>query len=128
MATKIVMKVEGVTLSGELNDSETASALAARLPLKIRMSRWGDEYYGSIGPALKVATAADARDDMAVGELAFWIPGNALCLFFGPTPASAGSAPRAASDVNPVGKVTGDFSALKKLAASVTAQVSQVKE
>ena len=124
MATKITVKFEGVVLTGELNDGETARALAARLPMKIRTSRWGDEYYGGIGGKLKVAPAGDARDEMAVGELAFWIPGNALCLFFGPTPASAGGEPRAASDVNPVGKVTGDFAALKKLGSSVTMEVA----
>jgi hypothetical protein len=51
---------------------------------------------------------------MAVGEIAYWPPGSAFCIFFGPTPASEGNvpgggdAPRAASDVNPLGRVEGD--------------------
>ena len=123
MPTPIQILVEGEALPAELNDSETAKALLARLPLRIGMSRWGDEYYGSIGESLDVAPAADAREDMAVGELAYWIPGNALCVFFGPTPASDGPEPRAASPVNPVGRMMGDVAALKKLGGSVTLEV-----
>ena len=37
-------------------------------------------------------------------------PGSAFCIFFGPTPASEGAVPRAASDVNPLGRVEGDAS------------------
>jgi hypothetical protein len=126
MPTAIQILVEGQVLPGELNDSETAKALLGRLPLRIRMSRWGDEYYGSIGEPLDVAPAPDARDEMAVGELAYWIPGNALCIFFGPTPASEGDEPRAASAVNPLGMVTGpaEALALKDLGATVTAEVA----
>ena len=124
MPTRIQLSVRGQQMAAELNDSETAKALAQRLPLKVRMSRWGDEYYGDLGPALEVRQARDARDDMEVGELAFWIPGNALCIFFGPTPASEGSEPKAASPVNPIGKVTGDVQALKKLGPSITLELS----
>jgi len=92
------------------------------------MSRWGDEYYGGIGAKLDVSPAKDARDDMAVGELAYWIPGNALCVFFGPTPVSDGDEPKAASPVNPVGKVTGDVKVLKKLGGSVTLRVEALDD
>jgi len=120
MPSRIKLSVQGHELSGELNDSETAKALLGRLPLTVKMSRWGDEYYGSIGAALKVDAAPDAREDMEVGELAYWIPGNALCIFFGPTPASEDDKPRAASPVNPVGKVTGEVKVLKKLGSAIT--------
>ena len=121
--TRIEIAIGGHVLPGVLDGSATGKALVARLPLKLRLSRWGDEYYGSLVPALKVPVAPDAREDVAVGELAYWLPGNALCLFFGPTPASTGDAPRAASPVNPAGRVTGDLSVLKKLASSVNAEV-----
>ena len=35
----------------------------------------------------------------------YWPPGNAMCLFFGPTPASTGEESRAASPVTVVGKI-----------------------
>lgn len=118
MSTAIQLTIGGHSLDGELNDSETGRALAQRLPLTVRMSRWGDEYYGDIGTPLGVGQAPEARDEMSVGELAYWLPGNALCLFFGPTPVSRGNEPRAASEVNPAGRVSGDFDALKELGAS----------
>jgi len=124
MPRPILITIDGQAIPGELNDGETARALERRLPLKVRMSRWGDEYYGDIGAALGVKGSRDAREEMAVGELAYWPPGNALCLFFGPTPASDGAEPRAASPVNPVGKVTGDLGFLAKLGSSVKVEVT----
>ncbi len=61
---------------------------------------------------------------MTVGELAYWPPGNALCLFFGPTPARTNAQPRAASPVHPVGTLTGDLAALTRLGRSVDAVLS----
>jgi hypothetical protein len=125
MPTPVRFKVDDLVLEGDLNDSDTAKALLARLPLTVRMSRWGEEYYGGIGDSLGVGEAADAREEMQVGELAYWPVGNALCVFFGPTPASSGDEPRAASNVNPVGMLTGDLDALKKLGGSIEALVER---
>ena len=76
---------------------------------------------------LDIGQSADAREEMAVGELAYWPPGNALCIFFGPTPVSEGSQPRAASPVNPVGMLSGDVAALKSLGPSVEVTVDRVQ-
>lgn len=118
MGVKITITVDGsLKLSAELNESATARRIAAALPLRLRLSRWGDEYYGSCGVHGKLEDGARTR--MAVGEIAYWPPGDALCLFFGPTPASSGPEPEAASDVNPVGTIQSDCSALKKLGGSI---------
>lgn len=121
---KVKLTIAGLELAADLDDSETATALLERLPLRVSMTRWGDEYYGDIGKKLGVRPAPDAREEMAVGELAFWIPGNALCIFFGPTPASDGDEPRAASAVNPVGRILGDATVLRKLGRSVELEVT----
>jgi len=123
--TDITIRAEGIELPAELNDSETAQALVSRLPLEVEMSRWGDEYYGDVGDDLGVRVAADARAEMSVGEIAYWPTGNAVCIFFGPTPASSGDMPVAASPVNPVGEVTGDVSRLKALGGSVTIELAR---
>ncbi|MFW6145095.1 MAG: cyclophilin-like family protein, partial [Candidatus Natronoplasma sp.] len=46
-----------------------------------------------------------ARTEVEVGTVGYWPSGTALAVFFGPTPASTGEKPVAASDVNIVGSV-----------------------
>ena len=99
----ICIKTKKVTKQVELNASETASAIWDALPLEATVNRWGDEIYFSI--PLQVELAPDARAEVAVGDVAYWPPGQAFCIFWGPTPASTGSEPRAASEVNVFGKV-----------------------
>ena len=119
MATRIVVEIGGKQLHAELSDSPAARRVAGALPLAISMSRWGDEYYGSAG--LVIPEDSSARELMEVGEIAWWPPGKALCIFFGPTPASTDDRPRAASGVLPIGKVTGGIDALPGLGSRVKA-------
>ena len=119
----ISLTIAGKTVNASLNDSGTANLFFEKLPMTIELSRWGDEYYGDCG--LTVKAEAGARADMEVGELALWPQGSALCIFFGPTPASTGGAPRAVSPVNPIGKIEGDALFLKKLGGSVTVEVKK---
>ncbi len=115
------LEIGSVALEGRFNDSQTADAIAAACPIDIRLSRWGDEYYGDCGV---VADAApEAREVMEIGEVAYWPPGHALCVFFGPTPASAGTEPRAASPVNPVGTLSGESDALVATLSSLPGSV-----
>ena len=100
-----------VTLSAELYDSETAARIAAALPIWATANRWGDEIYFEI--PVSATAQADARQDVEVGQVAYWPPGKALCLFFGPTPVSQGLQPRAASPVDVVGRLLGDLSPLR---------------
>lgn len=123
MSTRIKIIIEGTTFTGELNDSKGGRAAANALPFMIRMSRWGDEYYGDID--LDISEDETARDIMEVGEIAFWPPGSALCLFFGPTPASTDQRPRAASNVVPLGTFSGDLNALRSQGSSVKVEVDK---
>ena len=95
-----------VTVSAQLNDSPTARLLWDALPIDGKANRWGDEIYFSI--PVDVDEESDARAAVEVGEIAFWPPGNAFCIFWGPTPASQGDQPMAASPVNVLGKIDGD--------------------
>ena len=106
MGQAIRITAGDVSLQAELNDSPVAAAILAALPIEASGNRWGEEIYFSIPVHEK--GAPDARADMEVGELAYWPPGNAFCIFFGPTPASDGDQPRAASPVNPIGRVVDD--------------------
>jgi hypothetical protein len=121
MGQKIKIVIGGESIPAELNDSATAALLAEKLPVTVSLSRWGDEYYGSCG--VNTSLDSDAREIMEVGELAYWPPGNALCIFFGPTPASTDGRPRAASAANPIGMITGDPSVFGGFGGSITAEV-----
>ena len=72
-----------------LDDSETADAVWKALPLLAWASRWGDEIYFDI--PVQVGQAGDARDVVEAGELGYWPPGSAFCIFWGLTPASQGN-------------------------------------
>jgi hypothetical protein len=123
MAHPIRVTVGDVVFSAELNDSPTAAAILAALPIEESGNRWGDEIYFAIPVHEKAAP--DARADMEVGELAYWPPGHAFCIFFGPTPASDGDAPRAASPVNPIGQITDEVEPLKKVADGAVVRIEK---
>jgi hypothetical protein len=122
MAVPVTLSIGEVVLRAELNDSAGAREIARRLPLTCTMSRWGEEYYGDCGVSLPAA--ADARELMEVGEIAFWPPGNALCIFFGQTPASTDARPRAASPVSPVGRLLEDPAPLRGMGRSVRMRIA----
>ena len=119
----VEIKVDQHVLEAELNDSDVAAKLADAMPITVKLSRWGDEYYGNC--EISASLADDARELMEVGEIAFWPPGSALCLFFGPTPASTDDRPRAASPVIPLGRITSDPAVLRTLGSTVEATVSR---
>jgi hypothetical protein len=117
MSTSLSIKIQDQSFSAELNNSPAAAMLLEALPLKVRMSRWGEEYYGDCG--LSIPADASAREFLQVGEIAYWPPGSALCFFFGPTPASTDERPRAASAVVPLGQFKGGVDALRSFGSSI---------
>lgn len=58
-------------------------------------------------------SSENAKEVVEKGDLGYWPPGSAFCIFFGPTPASRGSEIRPASAVNVFGKVRGDAAVFK---------------
>jgi len=100
-------------MEADLNDSPTARLVWEALPIEGRANRWGEEIYFSI--LVKTGSEAGAQQDVEVGDLGYWPPGSAFCIFFGPTPVSSGSRPRAASPVNLLGKLTGDATRFRQV-------------
>jgi hypothetical protein len=96
----------------EERSPQTVKALWAVLPITARANTWGNEIYFSIG--VKIARE-NANEVVEKGALAYWPPGEAFCIFFGPTPASRGNEIRAASPVNIFGKISGDPEIFKKV-------------
>ena len=110
MAEKVIIKAGEEIVEAELNDGPSAKAIIGALDISGNAQRWGGEIYFSIPVSCELED--DSRDVLEAGELAYWPPGKAFCIFFGSTPASQNNEIRAASAVNIVGKLTGDFSAL----------------
>lgn len=125
MATKLQLEIAGQIFQAELNGSETAQQIIAALPFEAAMTRWGDEFYFGIPPQLD--EAADAVSEVPVGALAYWPPGNAFCIFFGPTPVSHGQEPRAYSPVNIFGRLLDDVAPLRDISNGARIKVTLAK-
>ncbi|HUU51048.1 MAG TPA: cyclophilin-like fold protein [Nitrospinota bacterium] len=112
MVKKIKLNIGGNEFQGELNETKTAEAVWEKLPIKASGNRWGDEIYFSI--PVKMGSE-NPKEVVEKGDLAYWPPGNAFCIFWGPTPASVGDECRPASPVNVFGRILGDLSALNDI-------------
>jgi hypothetical protein len=119
----IIISVENIALSAELSETQTAQKIWDTLPFEGSANTWGDEIYFEI--PVVIAKESDARADVEVGELGYWPVGHAFCIFFGPTPASSGTKPRAASPVNIFGRVTGEVTQLRTIPDGVKVLVKR---
>jgi len=112
MSQQIIIKAGPIAIPAELNDTKTAKAILQALPIKNKAQTWGDEIYFSIPVK---AGLENGQDIVNAGDIGYWPPGQAFCIFFGLTPASEGNEIRPASAVTVIGKITGDTAALKKV-------------
>jgi len=106
----ITITVGEIKLEGELNESTAARLIWDALPFEARAQTWGNEIY------FRIPVDADLekpRRMVEVGDLGYWPPGNAFCIFYGQTPASSGDEIVPASPVEVVGRVTSDVTVLK---------------
>jgi hypothetical protein len=103
MKSRIILETEGREIGIELNNSRTAKKIIGSLPIKSSSNGWGNEIYFSIPVEEPLE---DPLEILEVGDVAYWPPGKAFCIFFGKTPASTDNRPQAASPVNIVGRIT----------------------
>ena len=110
---RIKITIDTVEMEAELNDTPTAQQLAAALPVRTSFSTWGDEIYFPI----PVDTPLDdsAQEVVELGDLGYWPPGKAFCIFFGQTPVSQPGKIMPASAVNVIGRVVGDATQFKRV-------------
>ena len=113
---RIVIGDAGDTqLEAELFDDlcpETVSAILGALPITGTVKRWGDELYFSTSV---IAPEENQKELVEIGDLGYWLPQNAFCIFFGTTLTSKGAEIRPANVVNVFGKITGDVTVLKRV-------------
>jgi hypothetical protein len=107
---RIQIEAGKARLKGVLYENATADAVWGALPLEAAATTWGAEIY--FGIPVRLEQAEDARDQLEAGELGYWPPGKAFCIFFGKTPASLGDEIRAAGAVNVFGKIEGEIESL----------------
>jgi hypothetical protein len=112
MARRIIITAGEVTVTAELNETRTAQAVWDGLPIEGIANTWGDEIYFSTPLSLELEKGQEV---VQAGDVGYWPPGKALCLFFGPTPASKGDEIRAASPVTVFGQVIDDLAVLRSV-------------
>ncbi len=122
---RIKITAGDIVAFAELNDTATAKAIWNALPIEARASTWGDEIYFSIPVYLE---EENAQEVVEKGDLGYWPPGNAFCIFFGRTPASRGDEIRPASPVNVIGRVEGDPTVFKKVRSGERVMLEQEEE
>lgn len=110
MPKPVKITAGNVSVRAELNETQTARRIYEALPISSRVNTWGDEIYFSVELNLP---PENQKATVEVGDIGYWPPGTALCLFFGPTPASHGDEIRPASAVNIIGRILDDPKSLK---------------
>jgi hypothetical protein len=120
---KIKLVWENGTLSGTLDDSQTARFVADALPVSSRASTWGKEVYFTV--PVDDTLAPDATDVVEPGTICFWTEGSSIAIPFGPTPASRGDECRLVTRVNVIGKLDGDLAILDSVQAGGTIRVER---
>jgi hypothetical protein len=93
-------------VSATLNDTPTARALVAALPLKAKAQTWGEEVYFEL--PVKAALEGSAKQVVPPGTVCFWTEGSSLALPWGRTPVSEGDESRLVTRCNVLGAIDGD--------------------
>jgi len=120
----LAVTVDGVELTADWveENPRTRAAISEALPLDGEATRWGEELYFRTDVDVPLE---DGQAAVPVGAIAYWPQGNALCLFWGPTPASEGDEPRAASPVNVIA-ILDDSEPLTQLDSDATVTISRL--
>jgi hypothetical protein len=123
MSKKIKITAGSLVVDAELNDIRTASADWDALPIQANGSTWEDEVYFRIPVE---AELENGQEVVELGDLGYWPPGQAFCLFFDPTPTSQGVEVRPANEVTVIGKISGDSGVLKGVSSGSSVLIEAV--
>jgi uncharacterized protein len=122
---RIRITAGSVAADAVLDDSATSGLVWDALPLAVAGETWGDEIYFRIPVNAK---PYNPRETVELGDLGYWPPGAAFCIFFGRTPSSRGEEIRPASPVNVFGKLAGDPTIFKKVRSGTQVRVERIRE
>jgi len=94
---------------------KTLKAILDKLPIESTALRWGDEIYFETDIDIGLEKP---QEIVKIGDVAYWPPGKAICIFFGLTPISRSvDEIRPASSVNVWGKILGRIEELKRVSS-----------
>ena len=96
MARQIRITAGPVSALATLHDNAMAERIWAACPITSTAKTWGDEIYFDTNISCE---GEDMQATVELGDLGYWPPGQAFCIFFGPTPMSVGDEIRPASPV-----------------------------
>jgi hypothetical protein len=122
MPVPIRITAGDVSVEAELNDTDCARMIAEALPIEAEASTWGEEIYFSVDVD---CPGEDMKAAVEIGDLGYWPPGSAFCMFFGMTPMSTADEIRPASPVIVVGRMEGDLEALKSVRAGTPVSIER---
>ena len=120
----IAIETDKINVKAEINDTKTADIIWQALPIQSTVNTWGEEIYFSIPVD---AEPENGREVVEAGDIGYWPPGKAFCIFFGLTPASRGDEIRPASPVNIFGKVIGDARVFNAVKSGATISIDKIK-
>jgi hypothetical protein len=120
----IAIETDKINVKAEINDTKTADIIWQALPIQSTVNTWGEEIYFSIPVD---AEPENGREVVEAGDIGYWPPGKAFCIFFGLTPASKSDEIRAASPVNIFGKVIGDARVFNAVKSGATISIDKIK-
>jgi len=123
MPNRISIQAGSVQMDAVLNDTGTAQQVWEALPINASANTWGDEIYFGIPVD---AELENGQEVVELGDLGYWPPGHAFCIFFGPTPASHGDEIRPASAVTVIGQVQGDAACFKDVGSGARVVIDKL--
>lgn len=126
MSRKINIKIDNKEIFAELNSSITADKIWDALPIEAIGNLWGEEVYFSTN--INSSIDDTSKVIVEIGDLGFWPPNNAFCIFYGKTPLSTDEEIRPASAVNIIGKLISKPEELMDISDNCTIQVFKVIE
>ncbi len=112
MSREMKITVGELEVKAWLNETNTATKIWEILPISARVNLWGDEIYF---PVPLDTGLENEKEIVALGDIAYWPQGKAMCIFFGRTPVSRGEEIRPISPVNVIGRIEGEPKLLGKV-------------
>jgi len=122
---RIEITAGDVRAAATLDDNPTADAIWDALPIEANANTWGEEIYFSI--PVRLEQAPDAKEVVDLGDLGYWPPGTAFCIFFGRTPMSSPGEIRPASAVNVFGHIEGDPTVFKAVSSGTKVRITRLE-